>query len=77
MIDWINLFSLIAHFFPNAVILSWHPKVQLNTQRELHQLRMFSAKCSPLGRAGPTAAPPPFIDNSANRKDSIYKRSKW
>jgi len=51
--------------------------VQLNTQRELHQLRMFSAKCSPLGRAGPTAAPPPFIDNSANRKDSIYKRSKW
>jgi hypothetical protein len=39
--------------------------------RELHQLRRFSLKCSPLGLAGPAAAPPPFIDNNASRKDSI------
>ena len=75
MIDWINLFSLIAHFFRYFELA---PKSATeHAERELHQLRMFSAKCSPLGRAGPTAAPPPFIDNSANRKDSIYNSSKW
>ena len=76
MIDWINLFSLIAHFPPHKCrYFELAPKSATeHAERELHQLRMFSAKCSPLGRAGPTAAPPPFIDNSANRKDSIYKK---
>jgi len=32
---------------------------------------MFSLKCSPLGRADPAAAPPPFIDSIDSRKDSI------
>ena len=50
--------------------------INLNRKRhakqKLHQLRMFSLKCSPLGRAGAAAAPPPpFIDSRASRKDSI------